>query len=116
MDGTNPPTSALTESTPGGCNPFRGYNNSGDRKHCRSMPSVLVFVIGVDRWMSPNHHPSNCLPGRDRQGAILEEWSERSESFMRSGWRLKGLERTDVSGLQKPKGLPYECCCSSRAA
>ena len=64
------------------------------------MPSVLVFVIGVDRWMSPNYHPSNCLPGRDRQGAILEEWSERSESFMRSGWRLKGLERTDVSGLQ----------------
>ena len=100
MDGTNPPTSALTESTPGGCNPLRGYNNSGDRKHCRSMPSVLVFVIGVDRWMSPNYHPSNCLPGRDRQGAILEEWSERSESFMRSGWRLKGLERTDVSGLQ----------------
>jgi hypothetical protein len=37
-----------------------------------------------------------------------------AESGLEGRWSVKSLEDADASGLQKPKGLPYERCCSWR--
>jgi hypothetical protein len=72
-----------------------------------ALGSSVSCVVGADADCRTGvSHPSNCPPGRDRRGLVLEEWSERSESFIRAGQSPKGLERRGCGAVSRNPKKP----------